>query len=159
MSSGKAAEPAGTPKPLFFVKLVEVGVSASTLTAADIAEEITNAQEGCHRYITHSASLSDWPIFRLPRLYTEAIIPPAVERELAAGRSIGVVLPDLNTLPELHEHIPSLLRPLALATTLGDGEREALALALETPNIETLNSPGRLGLTSAFSGARQASFV
>jgi predicted HTH domain antitoxin len=43
ISSGKAAELAGIPKPLFLAKLVDVGVSASTLSTEDIAEDITNA--------------------------------------------------------------------------------------------------------------------
>jgi predicted HTH domain antitoxin len=43
ISSGKAAELAGLPKPLFLVKLMEVGVSASMHSAEDIAEDIANA--------------------------------------------------------------------------------------------------------------------
>jgi predicted HTH domain antitoxin len=43
MSAGKAAELAGMPKPLFLVKLTEWGVSASTLSAEDIAQDIANA--------------------------------------------------------------------------------------------------------------------
>ena len=43
ISSGKAAELAGIPKPLFLVKLAEWGVSASTLSAEDIAQDIANA--------------------------------------------------------------------------------------------------------------------
>jgi predicted HTH domain antitoxin len=43
MSAGKAAELAGMPKPLFLVKLAEWGVSASTLSAEDIAQDIANA--------------------------------------------------------------------------------------------------------------------
>ena len=43
ISSGKAAELAGLPKPLFLAKLMELGVSASTLRAKDIAEDIANA--------------------------------------------------------------------------------------------------------------------
>ena len=43
ISSGKAAELAGLPKPLFLSRLIEVGVSASTLNGKDIAEDIANA--------------------------------------------------------------------------------------------------------------------
>jgi predicted HTH domain antitoxin len=43
ISAGKAAELAGMPKPLFFVTLAEWGVSASTLSAEDIAQDIANA--------------------------------------------------------------------------------------------------------------------
>jgi predicted HTH domain antitoxin len=43
MSAGKAAELAGIPKPLFLVTLAEWGVSASTLSPEDIAQDIANA--------------------------------------------------------------------------------------------------------------------
>jgi predicted HTH domain antitoxin len=43
ISAGKAAELAGMPKPLFLMTLVEWGVSASTLSAEDIAEDIAHA--------------------------------------------------------------------------------------------------------------------
>jgi predicted HTH domain antitoxin len=43
ISAGKAAELAGMPKPLFLVTLVEWGVSASTLGAEDIAQDLANA--------------------------------------------------------------------------------------------------------------------
>ena len=49
---------------------------------------------------------------------------------------------------------PTHARPFVLATTLGDGEREALALAVETPNSLLIMDDGRarrigrlLGLT------------
>lgn len=43
ISAGKAAELAGMPKPVFLVTLVEWGVSASTHSAEDIAQDIANA--------------------------------------------------------------------------------------------------------------------
>jgi predicted HTH domain antitoxin len=43
ISAGKAAELVGMPKPLFLVTLAEWGVSASTLSAEDITEDIANA--------------------------------------------------------------------------------------------------------------------
>jgi predicted HTH domain antitoxin len=43
ISSGKAAELAGIPKPLFLSRLADIGVSASTLGPEDIIEEISNA--------------------------------------------------------------------------------------------------------------------
>jgi predicted HTH domain antitoxin len=43
ISAGKAAELAGMPKPLFLVTLAEWSVSASTLSAEDIAQDIANA--------------------------------------------------------------------------------------------------------------------
>jgi predicted HTH domain antitoxin len=43
ISSGKAAELAGVPKPLFLSRLADIGISASTLHSDDITEEISNA--------------------------------------------------------------------------------------------------------------------
>ncbi len=43
ISAGKAAELAGMPNPLFLTKLVELDVSACTLNAEEIAEDITRA--------------------------------------------------------------------------------------------------------------------
>jgi predicted HTH domain antitoxin len=43
ISAGKAAELAGMPKPLFLVTLAEWGVSASTLSVEDVAQDIANA--------------------------------------------------------------------------------------------------------------------
>jgi predicted HTH domain antitoxin len=43
ISAGKAAELAGMPKPLFLVTLAEWGVSASTLSAEDITQDLANA--------------------------------------------------------------------------------------------------------------------
>lgn len=40
ISSGKAAELAGMPKPLFLTRLAVLGVSACTLSAEEIAAEI-----------------------------------------------------------------------------------------------------------------------
>ena len=93
-------------------------------------------------------------IHLLPRFYTEIMIPPAVERELAVGRSLGVNLPDIARLFWIHMCAATYARPFVLATTLGDGEREALALAVETPNSLLIMDDGRarrigrlLGLT------------
>ena len=46
LSSGKAAELAGLPKPLFLAKLMEVGISATRHSAQDITEDIANALIG-----------------------------------------------------------------------------------------------------------------
>lgn len=43
LSAGKAAELAGMPKPLFLTTLAAWGVSASTLSAEDIAQDLANA--------------------------------------------------------------------------------------------------------------------
>ena len=43
ISAGKAAELAGMPKQLFLMTLAAWGVSASTLSAEDIAKDLANA--------------------------------------------------------------------------------------------------------------------
>lgn len=43
ISTGKASELAAIPKPLFLTKLIELGVSACTLSTEDIAEGISGA--------------------------------------------------------------------------------------------------------------------
>lgn len=43
ISAGKAAELAGMPKPLFLTTLAAWGVSASTLSAEDLAQDLANA--------------------------------------------------------------------------------------------------------------------
>lgn len=70
----------------------------------------------------------------LPILYGQTILPQAVVEELARGRSQGVALPNPASLPWL---IIRSIRESALVPSipsLGAGEREALTLALETPN-------------------------
>ncbi|MEQ8540657.1 MAG: DUF3368 domain-containing protein [Coleofasciculus sp. D1-CHI-01] len=70
----------------------------------------------------------------LPSLYNQIIMPQGVAEELAQGRSLGVALPE----PDLLSWIT--IRPvqesplLPSASDLGIGEREALTLALETPD-------------------------
>jgi predicted nucleic acid-binding protein len=69
----------------------------------------------------------------LPALYGEVLVPAGVMSEIAAGRSLGVALPDTAAIPWLHVcevRTPALL---SLVPDLGIGEREVLALALERP--------------------------
>jgi uncharacterized protein len=69
----------------------------------------------------------------LPTLYREILIPSGVVDEIAAGRLLGVALPDIESLPWLRlcdVRTPALL---SLIPDLGAGEREVLALALEKP--------------------------
>ncbi len=70
----------------------------------------------------------------LPKLVTTVTVPAAVEDELAAGRKLGLNLPDLQSLDWILIRSPSSSAALPLVTDLGAGEREALALALETPD-------------------------
>jgi uncharacterized protein len=59
---------------------------------------------------------------------------PAVQQELETGRRLGLNLPDLQTLGWIVMRPPSSSIALRLITDLGSGEREVLALALETPD-------------------------
>jgi hypothetical protein len=70
----------------------------------------------------------------LPALVETIIIPPAVEQELDIGRRLGLNLPDLESLSWVVVRLPSSSVALPLVTDLGPGEREVLALALETPD-------------------------
>ena len=67
----------------------------------------------------------------LPDLYGEIQIPESVVREIAAGRALGVALPELTTLPWIKIRRVVGLAVLPLVSDLGAGEREVLALALE----------------------------
>lgn len=67
----------------------------------------------------------------LPSLYGQVLIPEAVARELAAGRSRGVSLPDPNDLSWITIRKIASARVLLMAPDLGAGEREVLALAVE----------------------------
>jgi len=62
------------------------------------------------------------------------MVPLAVVAELAAGRTQGVDLPDPATLNWMILRSPSALRVPPLATGLGPGETEVLALVLELPD-------------------------
>lgn len=79
----------------------------------------------------------------LPRFYQQIQIPQAVIDELAAGRELGVPLPDPGKLDWLHKHAPTDNPTLLLATSLGAGEREVLTLALEATEALVLLDDGR----------------
>lgn len=70
----------------------------------------------------------------LPKLVTTVTVPPAVQDELTAGLKMGLNLPDLNSLDWIIVRRPSSSAALPMVTDLGAGEREVLALALETPD-------------------------
>ena len=70
----------------------------------------------------------------LPKLVTTVTVPPAVQDELTAGRKLDLNLPDLNSLDWIIVRRPSSSAALPMVTDLGAGEREVLALALETPD-------------------------
>jgi predicted nucleic acid-binding protein len=70
----------------------------------------------------------------LRELVKTITVPPAVQQELETGRRLGLNLPDLQTLDWIVVRRPSSSVALPLVTDLGSGEREVLALALETPD-------------------------
>lgn len=68
----------------------------------------------------------------LPRFYGEVSAPEGVVRELRSGIDRGVSLPDLGSLDWLRIRRVKSAAVLPLAAGLGMGEREVLALALES---------------------------
>jgi predicted nucleic acid-binding protein len=67
----------------------------------------------------------------LPILYRQVIVPPAVLRELSNERTPATVRTWLANRPDWLR-VQSARQELAdLGTVLGDGEREAIALAVE----------------------------
>lgn len=67
-------------------------------------------------------------------LYQRATVPQAVVDELNEGHAHGISLPDLTALSWIQVKAVREDALLALATDLGRGEREVLALALQTPD-------------------------
>ena len=68
----------------------------------------------------------------LPALAKTVTVPPAVTAELAEGQRLGVNVPELRGLDWVTVRTPASLPALSLASDLGPGESQALALALET---------------------------
>lgn len=71
-------------------------------------------------------------LYLLPALVGQVIVPPAAIAELAVGRSLGINLPDPANLQWVVVRQPISAPALPLAIGLGPGEREVLALALES---------------------------
>ncbi len=69
----------------------------------------------------------------LPEFYGRVIVPESVLAELSEGLARGVDLPDVTSLPWVEVRGAAEKKPFPLVTNLGPGEREALALAVETP--------------------------
>ncbi|WP_447972739.1 DUF3368 domain-containing protein [Nitrospira sp. Kam-Ns4a] len=97
----------------------------------------------------------------LPALARPITVPPAVLEEINVGRKLGLNLPDLAALDWITTRRPVSFAALPLATDLGPGEAEVLALTPETKDAiavlddalacqvaETLRLPltGTLGL-------------
>jgi predicted nucleic acid-binding protein len=70
----------------------------------------------------------------LPALVKNIIVPPSVELELNAGFELGLSLPNVQSLDWVTVRRPNSSVALPMITDLGAGEREVLALALETPD-------------------------
>jgi predicted nucleic acid-binding protein len=82
-------------------------------------------------------------IHLLPHFYQKVAIPEAVADELSTGRSLGVELPDLAALAWLEVRSSVQAQPLPLATTLGIGERQVLALAMGIATSLVILDDGR----------------
>jgi predicted nucleic acid-binding protein len=74
----------------------------------------------------------------LPELYAVVAVPEAVKRELLVGCDAGVALPDLDACPWVTVQTADATVLPALPTQPGPGEREALALAGQTPGAVLL---------------------
>lgn len=70
----------------------------------------------------------------LPALFGQVYVPEAVVVELEDGRRLGVSLATLEELPWLQVRSVRDRTLLPLVTHLGDGEKEVLALGLESPD-------------------------
>lgn len=78
----------------------------------------------------------------LPTLYGRVTVPGAVADEITRGRAGGVALPDIAALPWTVVREVGQRSLLPLVTDLGAGEREVLALAVETPGALVLLDDG-----------------
>ncbi len=68
-----------------------------------------------------------------PALATTVIVPVAVVDELAAGRLLGVNVPDPEALPWGSIRQPKIVQAVPLVEDLGPGETPVLMLGLEWP--------------------------
>jgi uncharacterized protein len=74
----------------------------------------------------------------LPDLAGRVVVPPAVIRELSAGRAQGVDLPIPEQLGWVTIREPRSAPVIPLVVDIGAGETEVLALALESGDAEVL---------------------
>jgi predicted nucleic acid-binding protein len=68
----------------------------------------------------------------LPSLYGRIFVPPAVRDELDRGKALGIALPDLDGFEWVSLAAPETRVLLPLASGLGVGELQVIALAKET---------------------------
>ncbi|HST19505.1 MAG TPA: DUF3368 domain-containing protein [Blastocatellia bacterium] len=78
----------------------------------------------------------------LPSLYQQATVPQAVVDELKEGRAQGINLPDILILPWMQVKAVREEALLGLATDLGRGERQVLALTIQTSDSLALLDDG-----------------
>lgn len=71
-------------------------------------------------------------------LYTEITVAQAVKDELDAALALYVPLPDIASLPWIKVRKATQQALLLIAPDLGAGERETLALAIESPGLLVL---------------------
>jgi predicted nucleic acid-binding protein len=69
----------------------------------------------------------------LPALVTRVLVPSAVQKELAVGRTLGFNVPSVEDLTWVEVRQPVSRRASPLIHDLGPGETEVLLLALESP--------------------------
>jgi len=81
-------------------------------------------------------------LHHLPTLVGPVVVPSAVKRELLIGRSLGIDLPDLDSLQWVEVRSPTSRPALPLINDLGPGETETLMLALELPGSSVLLDDG-----------------
>jgi hypothetical protein len=78
----------------------------------------------------------------LKQLCGSIVVPPAVVDELAAGRALGVSLPDAAAIEWIKVRRPTSEKALPLVTDLGPGEAEVLMLGLEAPGAVVILDDG-----------------
>jgi predicted nucleic acid-binding protein len=78
----------------------------------------------------------------LAALAKQVIVPPAVVAELAAGKRLGIELPDVAALEWITIRRPTSAAALPLVSDLGPGETEVLMLALESPGAVVILDDG-----------------
>lgn len=71
----------------------------------------------------------------LPALSARVLVPPAVQKELAIGRSLGFNVPAVEGLSWATVRQPASRQAIPLIYDLGSGETEVLLLALESPGL------------------------
>lgn len=69
----------------------------------------------------------------LSGFYAQVLIPPAVVSELDRGRTLGVDLPNVHTLPWAKIQAPQESDKAPTVAGLGAGEKEVLALGMQFP--------------------------